>query len=94
MKKVPQIIFLLILSILMFIYSKDISENIISSIDIWKNNLFPSLFPFIVISKILINYGFISFISNIFAISSAENCLRVLLSTFWVAIALLLFIIV
>ncbi len=50
----------------MFIYSKDISENIISSIDIWKNNLFPSLFPFIVISKILINYGFISFISNIF----------------------------
>lgn len=66
MKKVPQIIFLLILSILMFIYSKDISENIISSIEIWKNNLFPSLFPFIVISKILINYGFISFISNIF----------------------------
>ena len=66
MKKVPQIIFLLILSILMFIYSKEISENIISSIDIWKNNLFPSLFPFIVISKVLINYGFISLISNIF----------------------------
>ena len=66
MKKVARIIFLLILLILIFIYSKEISENIISSIDIWKNNLFPSLFPFIIISKILINYGFISFISNIF----------------------------
>lgn len=66
MKKAFQIISLLILSILIFIYSKDISENIISSIEIWKNNLFPSLFPFIIISKILINYGFISLLSHLF----------------------------
>ncbi|MCM1370528.1 MAG: hypothetical protein NC181_01360 [Clostridium sp.] len=36
------------------------------SIDIWKNNIFPSLFPFFVLSDLLINYGFIETTSKLF----------------------------
>ena len=65
MKKIFYILFLLILSLLVIIYSKDISINIISIFDTWKTNIFPSLFPFFIISKILINYGFTPKIFNI-----------------------------
>ncbi len=36
------------------------------SFEIWINNLFPSLFPFFVLSELLINYGFIELISELF----------------------------
>lgn len=46
------------------------SETIIKSIDfsfgIWKNNIFPSLFPFFILSYLLINYGFVEFVSELF----------------------------
>lgn len=58
MKKSIKIIPLLILSFLVIIYSNEISINIINTFDIFKNNIFPSIFPFLIISKILINYGF------------------------------------
>ena len=65
MKKIFYILFLLILSFLVIIYSKDISFNITKIFDTWKTNIFPSLFPFFIISKILINYGFTPKIFNI-----------------------------
>lgn len=46
------------------------SESIISTIDfsfgVWKNNIFPSLFPFFVLSHILINYGFVELVGELF----------------------------
>ena len=52
--------------ILMFIYSKDISDTVIFSISLWKDNLLPSLFPFLLITQLLIEYGFIEIISFFF----------------------------
>lgn len=39
--------------------SKDILDSVTFSFNVWKNNIFPSLFPFFVLSEILMNYGFI-----------------------------------
>ena len=65
MKKI--IMFLLILiAYLILLNSSIIIDTVIKSIDIFKNSIFPSLFPFFIISDLLVNYGFIEFISNIF----------------------------
>ncbi len=46
------------------------SETIMSAVsysfNIWINNVFPSLFPFFVLSEILINYGFIELVGELF----------------------------
>ncbi len=66
------IVSILIMSILIFclfqtlISSKLIFETIGFSFDIWKNNIFPSLFPFFVLSHILINYGFVELVGELF----------------------------
>ena len=68
MKNLLKFLFLIFLSVLIFLYSKDISSNIIISFDVWKNNLLPSLFPFLIISKFIINYNFsFSFLSKGFS---------------------------
>lgn len=70
MKKISTSIIIII--ILIFIGSQILirSSNIITSVafsfDIWKNNIFPSLFPFFVLSELLINYGFVELLSEIF----------------------------
>lgn len=70
MKK--NIVSILIISILIFITiqllttSEKIIETVSFSFNVWKNNIFPSLFPFFVISEILVNYGFVEFISELF----------------------------
>ena len=70
MKKI--IVSILIMSILIFclfqtlISSKLIFETIGFSFDIWKNNIFPSLFPFFILSHLLINCGFIELIGELF----------------------------
>lgn len=67
-----KIISILIMSFLLFIAieilteSKDILDTVAYSFSIWKNNLFPSLFPFFVLSEILINYGFIELVGELF----------------------------
>jgi len=69
MKKTSFSIF--IMAILLFIgfeilaESKDILESVTFSFQIWKNNIFPSLFPFFVLSEILMNYGFIELIGEL-----------------------------
>lgn len=63
---------ILILVILIFVAieiltdSKSILETVSFSFNIWKDNVFPSLFPFFVLSELLINYGFIELIGEIF----------------------------
>lgn len=70
MKKI--IVSIIIILVLMFCgyeilnESETIMNSVIYSFNIWTNNLFPSLFPFFVLSEILINYGFIELISELF----------------------------
>ena len=45
--------------------SKSILSSVSFSLSIWKNNIFPSLFPFFVLSEIMIKYGIPEFIGNL-----------------------------
>lgn len=66
------IISVLIMAILIFITfqilisSTDILETVGFSFNVWRTSIFPSLFPFFVVSEILINYGFIEFVGELF----------------------------
>ena len=46
--------------------SKMILNSVIFSLSIFKNNIFPSLFPFFVLSDLLVNYGFVEFTGTLF----------------------------
>jgi sporulation integral membrane protein YlbJ len=60
------------MSLLLFIVfevlttSDTILESVNFSFNIFINNIFPSLFPFFVLSEILINYGFVELIGELF----------------------------
>lgn len=61
------IIILLIITIIIFLtIPSDIMESVTFSISIWKDSLIPSLFPFFMVSELLINYGFIELIGELF----------------------------
>lgn len=65
MKKTVSIIVLIIFLFLCFeilTESKSIMNSVNFSLTIWKNNIFPSLFPFFVLSQIMIKYGVPEFI--------------------------------
>ena len=57
----------LLLSIAFFILteSKAVMEAVLFSFQIWKNNIFPSLFPFFLLSELLIQYGFVEFLGEL-----------------------------
>lgn len=63
---------ILIMSLLIFIgieiltESSYILDTVGYSFSIWKNNLFPALFPFFVLSEILVNYGFVELVGELF----------------------------
>lgn len=61
---ISKIMICLLVTILFFIIllSEDVVESVSFSISIWKDNLFPTLFPFFIISNLLINYGFVYYI--------------------------------
>lgn len=46
--------------------SQTIFDSVSFSFGVWKNNIFPSLFPFFVLSSLLINYGFIELVGELF----------------------------
>lgn len=46
--------------------SQEILNSVNFSFNIWKTNIFPSLFPFFIISYLLINYGFVELLSEVF----------------------------
>lgn len=57
----------LLLTVVFFMItsSNEIIESVSFSISIWKDNLFPTLFPFFVVSSLLISYGFIDIIGKL-----------------------------
>lgn len=57
---------LITLFIFIFIYSNDVKEIILFGINIWINNLIPSILPFLLITKLLINYNIIEYLNIIF----------------------------
>jgi len=60
------IIFILIfICIEILTESKTILNSVSFSLQIWKNNIFPSLFPFFVLSEIMVKYGMTEFIGNL-----------------------------
>ena len=56
---------LITIFIYVFIYSKIVKETIIFGINLWVYNLIPSLFPFLLISKLLIKYNIVNKLNNI-----------------------------
>lgn len=58
--------FLIFILFLFLTSSQLVIDSILGTIIIWKNNVFPTLFPFFVLSDILIHYGFVEFISELF----------------------------
>ena len=78
--------FSLLVILMIFTYqlltnSVEVKRNVINSFELWKNNLFPYLFPFFIISDLLINLNFIeilnkyfkNFMYKIFKINSASS---------------------
>lgn len=67
-----KIISILIMALLIFFAieilteSESIIEAVNFSFNVWKNNIFPSLFPFFVLSDILVNYGFVELTGELF----------------------------
>lgn len=45
--------------------SNKVIESVNFSISIWKDNLFPTLFPFFVVSNLLMQYGFVNIIRRV-----------------------------
>lgn len=69
-KKIINVVMIcLLLTIIYFMISASdkVIESVSFSISIWKDNLFPTLFPFFVVSNLLLNYGFVDIIGNILA---------------------------
>ena len=68
MKKIQSVLIMITLLFICFEILTD-SQNILKSVNfslsIFKNNIFPSLFPFFVLSSLLIKYGLPEFMSNI-----------------------------
>ena len=59
------IVVILFISIEVLSESSSILKTVKFSLSIWENNIFPALFPFFVISDLLINCGFASFLGEI-----------------------------
>lgn len=70
MKRIFKSIFIMFLLLfvlfLILTSSQSVIDSIMLSFSIWKNNVFPTLFPFFVLSEILINYGFVELTSELF----------------------------
>lgn len=63
---------ILVVSILIFftiqilIGSQTVLDTVQFSLELWRNNIFPSLFPFFVLSELLVHYGFVELVSELF----------------------------
>ena len=84
-RKLIPIIILILFLISMIVFSDVVIKSVSFAVDICINNLFPSMLPFLILSSILSNYGFVELAShilspimrNIFHLNS--NCAYVLI---------------
>ena len=61
-KKISQDLFiclLLTITVSLVIFSNEVIQAVSFSLSIWIENLFPTLFPFFVVSNLLLRYGFV-----------------------------------
>ncbi len=65
-KNIIIITIIIIITYNMFIYNEEVIKSIISGLEIWKNNILPSILPFFIISSILINHGFVDITKELF----------------------------
>ena len=68
MKKICNGIIMVALVYICFaiLYDREsIFSSVKFSLDIWRNNIFPSLFPFFILSSIMINYGFVEILGSL-----------------------------
>jgi len=56
----------LTMTVFIMVYSNDVMMSVSFSISIWVESLFPSLFPFFVVSNLLLNYGFVDILGGLF----------------------------
>ena len=66
-KNISNIIIIILLITIMYELINNsiiIRESIINSFELWKNNIFPFLFPFFIISDLLINFNIIEIINK------------------------------
>lgn len=66
LKSITIIIFLLLILFSILYFPKEAIDSVLFGINIWSYNVFPALFPFFIIADLLVNYGFIEFLSEIF----------------------------
>ncbi len=69
MKKLYSLFISTILILFAFLLFKNTKQVLISvqlGVDIWKSHIFPSLFPFFIISHIMIDFGFIELFKELF----------------------------
>ena len=69
MKKFNSIVIMFFLFFICFeilTESESILESVRFSLNIFRNNIFPSLFPFFIISSLLIKYGFVELMGELF----------------------------
>lgn len=69
MKKIINLLFIFLIIIISYeiLYMRNYLINSVNtSFSIWKNNIFPSSFPFLIISNIIITYGISDIISWLF----------------------------
>lgn len=66
LKSITIIIFLLLILFSILYFPNETIDSVLLGINIWSYNVFPSLFPFFIIADLLVNYGFIEFLSEIF----------------------------
>lgn len=64
MKKIICNLLLISITISILYFQKDVTEEIRKSVNLFQKNVFPSLFPFLVLSPFFIHYGFFDFIKK------------------------------
>ncbi len=66
LKSITIIMILLAIVTSILTYPKDTIDSVLTAVNIWAYNVFPSLFPFFILSNLLLNYGFVEFLSELF----------------------------
>lgn len=65
LKSILIMVILLLISFEILTESEAILNSVAFSFKIWQNNIFPSLFPFFVLSELLVNYGFVELLAEL-----------------------------